>query len=242
MIQAVFASLRAHRRGIVTTLVTILLLERVRRGCRRIERAAREAGEDEARTRSRRDAFLFRAALLYAAPFVLPVVKYLYRSAAELGRWVDFGAGASSPWVFAGVVAAAWGFLAVVAFNLLGIYVELPRRMAREVRRAGRRAAEPVAQAARRVGAPVLDAGQRAVGPVVRAGRWFGRSGAVVARCARRPVAVAKDAVTTFDARRACAVAARRVQRGGSRCIETLDAGWRSLRSRSRWAVRAPGR
>jgi|GEM_PF-2872272 len=138
MLMELFGPIRAHRRGIVSTIVALFLLERVRRGWNRISRRMHAAHHSRQRVESAQQGYLFRAALLYAVPFVLPTVKYLYRSASELSTYVHTPALVSSGWVLAGVCISVELFIAVIAYNLLGIYVERVNCTVAPIERVGR--------------------------------------------------------------------------------------------------------
>jgi len=115
---------RANKENIFYTILTVFLLERVRRGWNRIDSRGREHNLDTGVIERRQQNFAFRASCLYAVPLVIPAVKYIYRSVGELAQYVDGLSALSSIWAFAGVVIITEVFLAVVIYNLLGIYVE----------------------------------------------------------------------------------------------------------------------
>jgi hypothetical protein len=115
---------RANKENILYTILTIFLLERVRRGWNRIAERGKIANTEGREVESRQHTFMFVAALLYAVPFVLPIVRYVYRSIDELAQYVNGLSALSSTWVFAGIVVLVELFLAVVIYNILGIYVE----------------------------------------------------------------------------------------------------------------------
>ncbi len=115
---------RANRENILYTIVTVFLLERVRRGWNRIGHRA-DRGELALEDVERKQQwFMFRAAMLYAVPLLLPMVKYVFRSATELSTYVPALAGFSNVWSLIVVAVLVESFLAIVIYNLLGIYVE----------------------------------------------------------------------------------------------------------------------
>lgn len=138
MLVGFWNSARANKENILYTIVTIFLLERVRRGWNRIERRGTTAMLDGGVIERRQQGFLFRAALLYALPLLIPTVKYIYRSIAELSQVVSGLHALSSIWLFAAVVLATEVFLAIVIYNLLGIYVERMNAALGFFRRIGR--------------------------------------------------------------------------------------------------------
>lgn len=115
---------KANKENIIYTVLTIFLLERVRRGWNRIAARARAANLPAEDAERRQQWFAFRAALLYALPLVLPGVKYFYRSVDELSGYVHGLGVLSSLWALAAVTLATEALLAVVIYNLLGIYIE----------------------------------------------------------------------------------------------------------------------
>lgn len=119
-----FDRARANKESIIYTILTIFLLERVRRGWNRIESRGRQANLEPAQIEVKQQWFTFGAALLYALPFLLPSVKYVYRSFNELAGYVNGLAVLSSLWAFVLILFATELLLAVVIYNLLGIYVE----------------------------------------------------------------------------------------------------------------------
>jgi len=115
---------RVNKENIFYTVLTIFLLERVRRGWNRIESGGRAINLSPDVIERKQQWFLFRAALLYALPFVMPLVKYIFRSFHELSQYVSGLGALSSVWALAVVLLFAEALLAVVLYNLLGIYVE----------------------------------------------------------------------------------------------------------------------
>lgn len=161
----IFSAARANKENILYTVVTIFLLERVRRGWNRIAARGRNRNQDRDAVARRQQWFMFGAALLYALPLVVPVVKYLYRSVDELSQYVPGLTVLSSLWAFALVVVATELFLAVVIYNLLGIYVERMnsalgffRKIGRSVVDGSRVAVQAGGEAPRRVAMGVRDA------------------------------------------------------------------------------------
>lgn len=112
------------KESILYAIVTIFLLERVRRGWNRVAERGKQTNLAVAAIESKQQTFMFVAALLYALPFVLPIVRYIYRSFDELSHYVGGISALSNVWAFAGIVLLVELFLAVVIYNLLGIYVE----------------------------------------------------------------------------------------------------------------------
>jgi hypothetical protein len=185
----IFSAARANKENILYTIVTIFLLERVRRGWNRIDSRGRNHNQARDAVERRQQWFMFSAAVLYALPFVVPVVKYLYRSVDELSQYVPGLAVLSSVWAFALVAIATELFLAVVIYNLLGIYVDRMnsalgffRKIGRSVVDGSKLAVQAGGEAPRRVAIGVRDAVQDAA----RAGRVVL---AVSATTARRAVA-----------------------------------------------------
>jgi hypothetical protein len=193
MVLGLWHSAKANKENIFYTILTIFLLERVRRGWNRIESRGRAANLPSDVIERRQQWFAFRAALLYALPFLLPTVKYVYRSADELSQYVGGLGVLSSPWALVVVGLVVEAFLAVLLFNLLGIYVERMnaalgffRKMGRSVVdgsrlavsagrarvhagasagvRAGESVGRSIRQGATMVGAGLLEGGRRGVG------------------------------------------------------------------------------
>jgi hypothetical protein len=69
-------------------------------------------------------AFTYGAALLYALPFLLPAVKYVYRSIGELSLYVPGLSVLNSVWAFFLLLVFTEALLSIIIYNLLGIYVE----------------------------------------------------------------------------------------------------------------------
>jgi hypothetical protein len=115
---------RANKENIVYAIVTIVLLERVRTGWNKHESLGRKKGMAPDDIRWDQWKFLVKASLLYALPFLLPVVKYIYRSIDELSWSVQGLVVLKSTWVFFGVVVFVQCFVAIVIFNLLKVYVD----------------------------------------------------------------------------------------------------------------------
>ncbi len=124
MFFGVWNKTRANKENIVYAVVTIFLLERVRTGWNRIETRARRDGVTRDEIERRQDRLVVRASLLYALPFLLPVLKYIYRSIEELSWSVQGLLVLKNTWIFFGVLVVAECFLAVVIYNLLKVYVE----------------------------------------------------------------------------------------------------------------------
>lgn len=115
---------RANKENIFYTILTIFLLERVRRGWNRIEANGKAANQSPNEIERKQHWFTFRAALLYALPFLLPAVKYIYRSMAELSQYVPGLSALNSLWAFFVIFALTEVLLSIIIYNLLGIYVE----------------------------------------------------------------------------------------------------------------------
>ena len=115
---------RTNKENIFYAILTIFLLERVRTGWNRIESEERKRGRDSLDIGRRQDAFVSKAALLYALPFLLPVLKYIYRSIEELSASVPALAVFKNLWVLVGITVVTEIFLAIVIYNLLRIYVD----------------------------------------------------------------------------------------------------------------------
>ena len=124
MVWGIWNTARANKENIFYTILTIFLLERVRRGWNRIEDKgrARNAAADE--IERKQQWYTFGAALMYALLFLLPAVKYVYRSFDELSQYVSGLAVLDNLWAFFAVLLITEGLLAIVIYNLLGIYVE----------------------------------------------------------------------------------------------------------------------
>jgi len=115
---------RANKENIIYAILTIFLLERVRTGWNKIETVGRKVGTPKPSIETKQDRFVVKASLLYALPLLLPVVKYVYRSIAELSLTVGGLAVLKNIWVFFGVAVLAECFLALVIYNLLRIYID----------------------------------------------------------------------------------------------------------------------
>jgi len=119
-----FTGLWKNKDNILYTILTIFLLERVRRGWNRIEERERGHNTDRDRIERKQQTFLFGAALLYALPLLLPTVKYIYRSVEELTRYVAGLEVVTNVWAFALVIVCTQAVLSIIVYNLLGVYVE----------------------------------------------------------------------------------------------------------------------
>ncbi len=115
---------RDNKENIFYAIVTIVLLERVRTGWNKLESAGRKVGTAPDDIRWNQWKFLVKASLLYALPFLLPIVKYIYRSIDELSWSVQGLVVLKSTWVFFTVVGLTEFFVAIVIFNLLKVYVD----------------------------------------------------------------------------------------------------------------------
>jgi hypothetical protein len=115
---------RANKENIFYTILTIFLLERVRRGWNRIEAKGKASNHSADEIERKQQTFTFGAALLYALPFLLPTVKYIYRSVAELSQYVSGLSVLNNVWAFLVVLILAQALLSIIIYNILGIYVE----------------------------------------------------------------------------------------------------------------------
>ncbi|UCG50591.1 MAG: hypothetical protein JSW58_10310 [Candidatus Latescibacterota bacterium] len=115
---------RNNKENILYTFVTIFLLERVRTGWNRIHSRGQKEGTEPARIQQRQHALVVKAAFLYALPFLLPLVKYIYRSIDELSWSVQGLVILKTTPAFFIVLVLTECFLAVVIYNLLRIYIE----------------------------------------------------------------------------------------------------------------------
>ena len=124
MFLGIWDKARANKENIFYTILTIFLLERVRRGWNRIEAKGKASNHTPHEIERKQQTFTFGAALLYALPFVLPTVKYIYRSINELSQYVNGLSVLNNVWAFLVVLILAEALLAIIIYNLLGIYVE----------------------------------------------------------------------------------------------------------------------
>jgi hypothetical protein len=124
MFLGIWNTARANKENIFYTVLTIFLLERVRRGWNRIESRGKAKNLSAEEIGRKQQTFTFGAALLYALPFLLPTVKYIYRSMDELSAYVNGLSALHSIWVFLAILVLTEGILAILFYNLLGIYVE----------------------------------------------------------------------------------------------------------------------
>lgn len=124
MFLGIWDKARANKENIFYTILTIFLLERVRRGWNRIEAKGRAGNQSANEIERKQQTFTFAAALLYSLPFLLPTVKYIYRSIAELSQYVPGLAVLNNVWAFFIVLALTEALLSILIYNLLGIYVE----------------------------------------------------------------------------------------------------------------------
>ena len=120
----IFNRARQNWEGIVYAIVSIFLLERVRIGWNRIERAGKKDDIGIVAIRRRQHIMLVKASLLYALPLLLPVVKYIYRSVEELSWSVPGLLVLKNTTAFFSVVVVTEVFLAIVVYNLLRVYIE----------------------------------------------------------------------------------------------------------------------
>lgn len=124
MFLGIWNTARANKENIFYSILTIFLLERVRRGWNRIEEKGRARNATEDEIERKQQTFTFGAASLYALLFLLPAVKYVYRSIDELSQYVSGLAVLDNLWAFFVVLLLTEALLAIVIYNLLGIYVE----------------------------------------------------------------------------------------------------------------------
>jgi len=124
MFLGIWDKARANKENIFYTILTIFLLERVRRGWNRIEAKGRASNRTPDEIGRKQQTFTFGAALLYALPFLLPTVKYIYRSFDELSQYVNGLSVLNNVWAFLVVLILAEALLSIIIYNLLGIYVE----------------------------------------------------------------------------------------------------------------------
>jgi hypothetical protein len=117
-------SARANKENIFYAIVTIVLLERVRCGWNRADTAGRRDGLSKPQIERRQRNLVVKAALLYALLLVLPVVKYIFRSIDELSWTVQGLTVLKNMWVFLAISLLTEGFLAIVIYNLLRVYVD----------------------------------------------------------------------------------------------------------------------
>lgn len=113
-----------NKENILYTVLTVFLLERVRKGWNRIADRGRASNLDISTIERKQQTHLFVAALLYALPFVMPATRYVYRSFGELSQHVAGLEVMSSLWALALVMLFVEGVLSIVIYNLLGIYIE----------------------------------------------------------------------------------------------------------------------
>jgi hypothetical protein len=152
MVFGLWNKARANKENIFYTVLTIFLLERVRRGWNRIESRGRGQNLGIEEIERRQHSFVFRAALLYALPFLLPLVKYVYRSIEELTQFVPGLSALYNVWALLVVVVVTEAVLAVVLYNLLGIYVERMNSALGFFRKLGRSVVDGSKVAAQAVG------------------------------------------------------------------------------------------
>ena len=115
---------RQNWEGVLYAIVTVFLLERVRTGWNRIERAGSKNDVATIAIRRRQYGLLIKASLLYALPLLLPVVKYIYGSIEELSWSVPGLLVLKNTGAFFTVLVLAEVLLAVVVYNLLRVYIE----------------------------------------------------------------------------------------------------------------------
>jgi hypothetical protein len=172
---------RANKENIFYTILTIFLLERVRRGWNRIEERGRVDNRSVDEIERKQQAYTFGAALLYALPFLLPTVKYVYRSIDELSQYVGGLSALNNLWAFFAIVVLAQALLSIIIFNLLGIYVERMNDALGFFRKLGRSVVDGSKTAVHTVG---VEAPTRLYGGVRSAIRGAARSTAGYARAA----------------------------------------------------------
>jgi hypothetical protein len=124
MLFGIWDKARANKENIFYTILTIFLLERVRRGWNRIEADGKSGNRTPDEIERKQQTFTFGAALLYALPFLLPTVKYIYRSISELSQYVSGLSVLNNLWAFFVVLLLTETLLSILIYNLLGIYIE----------------------------------------------------------------------------------------------------------------------
>lgn len=124
MFFGVWNKARDNKESIFYAIVTIFLLERVRTAWNRTEREGRKCGLAQRDIGLGQNRLLTKAAFLYALPFLLPTLKYLYRSIEELSWSVPGLLFFKSTWVFLIILIATECFLALIIYNLLKIYID----------------------------------------------------------------------------------------------------------------------
>lgn len=124
MISGLWYKARANKENIFYTILTVFLLERVRKRWNCFEEDGRTNNETAQDISRRQQSFMFRASLLYATPFLIPTVKYVYRSINELSGYVGGLLALNNLWAFGAVVVLTQALLSIIIYNLLGIYVE----------------------------------------------------------------------------------------------------------------------
>jgi len=116
--------LKDNKENIFYTILTVFLLERVRTRWNRIESEGRRAGTPRQEVDQRQRVFATKAAALYALPFLLPVLKYIYRSIDELSWSVQGLAVLKNLWAFLTITVLVECFICIVIYNLLLIYID----------------------------------------------------------------------------------------------------------------------
>lgn len=178
---------RANKENIFYTVLTIFLLERVRRGWNRIEKNGKAGNRAMPEIERKQQWFTYRAALLYALPFLLPAVKYIYRSMDELSQYVHGLSALNSLWAFLVILALTEVFLSIIIYNLLGIYIERMNGALGFFRKLGRSVVDGSKTAVQTVG---VEAPARFYGGV---SKTFRRATASTARRAKAAVTGARE-------------------------------------------------
>jgi len=201
MFLGIWNTARANKENIFYTILTIFLLERVRRGWNRIESRGKARNQSSDEIERKQQTFTFGAALLYALPFLLPTVKYVYRSVDELSQYVNGLSALSNIWVFLGLLVLTEGLLAILLYNLLGIYVDRMNGALGFFKKLGRSVLDGSKVAVQTVGveapARLYSGIRRSVrGAAATAARRTRTNAAGAGRAARRAVVGMKSAVS----------------------------------------------
>lgn len=201
MFLGIWNTARANKENIFYTILTIFLLERVRRGWNRIESRGKARNQSAEEIERKQQTFTFGAALLYALPFLLPTVKYVYRSVDELSQYVNGLSALNNVWVFLGLLVLTEGLLAILLYNLLGIYVDRMNGALGFFKKLGRSVVDGSKVAVQTVGveapARLYSGIRRSVrGAAATAARRIRTNAAGADRAARRAVVGMKSAVS----------------------------------------------
>jgi hypothetical protein len=124
MLFGVWNKARDNKESIFYAVLTVFLLERVRTAWNKIASNGRKHEIEPRVSRSRQSRLLIKAALLYALPLLLPVLKYIYRSIEELSWSVQGLMVLKGTWAFLIILVITEFFLALIVYNLLRIYID----------------------------------------------------------------------------------------------------------------------